>query len=103
MSGCLASSSSTATSGVHQEAFRQAVWTLAHWTEEQVTPPEVRVVGPMAVTWAYVLVGVSTALATVVSIERDGVMSRQAGTSAGKSNGTRHSCSGPCCHCYLRC
>jgi hypothetical protein len=37
----------TATSGVHQEAFRQAVWTLAHWTEDQDTPPEVRVVGPM--------------------------------------------------------
>ena len=36
----------TATSGVHQEAFRQAVWTLAQWTEDQVTPPEVRVVGP---------------------------------------------------------
>ena len=37
----------TATSGVHQEAFRQAVWTLAHWSEEQTTPPEVRIVGPM--------------------------------------------------------
>lgn len=37
----------TATSGVHQEAFRQAVWTLAHWTDEQTAPPEVRVVGPM--------------------------------------------------------
>ena len=37
----------TATGGVHQEAFRQAVWTLAQWTEDQATPPEVRVVGPM--------------------------------------------------------
>ena len=36
----------TATSGVHQEAFRQAIWTLAHWMEDHVTPPEVRVVGP---------------------------------------------------------
>jgi hypothetical protein len=38
----------------------------------------------MAVTWVYVLVGVATAVATVVSIERDGVMSRLSGTSAGK-------------------
>lgn len=38
----------------------------------------------MAVTWAYVAVGVATAIATVVSIERDAVMSRLAGTSAGK-------------------
>jgi hypothetical protein len=38
----------------------------------------------MAVTWAYVLVAVSTAVATVVSIERDSVMSRLSGTSAGK-------------------
>ena len=38
----------------------------------------------MAVTWVYVLVGVSTAVAAVVGIERDGVMSRLSGTPAGK-------------------
>jgi hypothetical protein len=38
----------------------------------------------MAVTWAYMFVGVSTAVATAVSVERDAVMSRLAGTAAGK-------------------
>jgi hypothetical protein len=38
----------------------------------------------VAITWVYVLVGVCTAIATVVSFERDAVMSRLAGTSAGK-------------------
>ena len=37
----------TATGGVHQEAFRQAAWTIAHWRDSHDTPAEVRVVGPM--------------------------------------------------------
>jgi hypothetical protein len=38
----------------------------------------------LAILWLYVIAGVCTAVATVVSFERDAVMSRMAGTSSGK-------------------
>ena len=38
----------------------------------------------LVVTWMYVAIGVGTALATVISAERDAVLSHLAGTTPGK-------------------